>query len=148
MKVSYCANVSQEGSNWLINFPDCKGCQTFGASYREAMEMAKEALTGWCEVHLLAGDALPRPLYNQGISISIEIEDEFLQEIKKQNWENANLYPLSIWEFLICLLLPIAGLVVGLGCLILNKPRASKILLLSSVSWFGWWLIWTIIKMF
>ena len=53
----YVAKLTREGKNWLVQFPDCPGCQTFGSSRDEALEMAKDALEGWLEVHLADGAA-------------------------------------------------------------------------------------------
>ena len=42
--MQYVAKLSREGKNWLVDFPDCPGCQTFGSSRDEALEMARKAL--------------------------------------------------------------------------------------------------------
>ena len=69
--MNYVAKLSREGKNWLVEFPDCPGCQTFGSSREEAFEMAKDALEGWLEVHLADGAAPPRPRRRKGTAVGI-----------------------------------------------------------------------------
>jgi antitoxin HicB len=57
----YLAALRREGSRTLVSFPDCPGCQTFGRTREHALTNAREALEGWLETHLLAGDAPPQP---------------------------------------------------------------------------------------
>ena len=57
----YTAILRREGTNTLVTFPDCPGCQTFGRTRKRALARAREALEGWLEVHLVAGDAPPQP---------------------------------------------------------------------------------------
>lgn len=57
----YVAILKREGANTLVSFPDCPGCQTFGRTRERALSNAREALEGWLEAHLVAGDAPPAP---------------------------------------------------------------------------------------
>jgi predicted RNase H-like HicB family nuclease/DNA-binding Xre family transcriptional regulator len=57
----YFARLTREGRRTLIAFPDCPGCQTFAEPRESALEVAREALEGWLEVHLEDGEAPPRP---------------------------------------------------------------------------------------
>ena len=57
----YVATLKREGVNTLVNFPDCPGCQTFGRTRERALSNAREALEGWLEAHLVAGEAPPKP---------------------------------------------------------------------------------------
>lgn len=57
----YPAVVTREGANWLVEFPDCPGCQTFARSEASLGERAREALEGWLEVALEDGEVPPRP---------------------------------------------------------------------------------------
>jgi predicted RNase H-like HicB family nuclease/DNA-binding XRE family transcriptional regulator len=57
----YVAYVRQEGRQWLAEFPDAPGCQTFADSEEELLPTAQEALEGWLEAHLVDGEAPPRP---------------------------------------------------------------------------------------
>lgn len=59
--MEYAAVVTKEAPHTLVAFPDCPGCQTFGKTRGEALSMAAEALEGWLEAHLLAGEAPPKP---------------------------------------------------------------------------------------
>lgn len=67
----YVARIKREGRNWLVDFPDCPGCQTFGSTRGKALEMAREALEGWLEVHLEDGAAPPRPRRRKGAAVAI-----------------------------------------------------------------------------
>ena len=50
----------EDGSFW-VEFPDLKGCNTYGSTIPEAMEMAQEALTGYLLSLLEHGDDLASP---------------------------------------------------------------------------------------
>jgi predicted RNase H-like HicB family nuclease len=50
--MEYRAKLTKEGSNWLVEFPGCPGCQTFGGSKAESLKNANEALESWLEAHL------------------------------------------------------------------------------------------------
>jgi predicted RNase H-like HicB family nuclease/DNA-binding phage protein len=69
--VEYRARITQEGRNWLVQFADCPGCQTFGKSKKDALQMGQEALEGWLEAHLVQGNAPPRPRARRGVSIAV-----------------------------------------------------------------------------
>jgi transcriptional regulator with XRE-family HTH domain/predicted RNase H-like HicB family nuclease len=69
--MEYVAKLSPEGRRWLVEFPDCPGCQTFGRTKDEAIVMAAEALEGWLETHLEYGDAPPRPASHRGVPIRV-----------------------------------------------------------------------------
>ncbi|MBI2895405.1 MAG: type II toxin-antitoxin system HicB family antitoxin [Deltaproteobacteria bacterium] len=57
----YVASVSKEGRRRLVEFPDCPGCQTVAEAGEDVAEIAREALEGWLEAHLVRGGAPPRP---------------------------------------------------------------------------------------
>src|SRR5437868_15472856 len=65
----YVAKLTREGRHWLVNFPDCPGCQTFGDSKHEAMEMAADALAGWLASFLKHGELPPVPKSREGQSM-------------------------------------------------------------------------------
>jgi antitoxin HicB len=67
----YNAKLTQERGRWLVEFPDCPGCQTFGESKDEAIEMAHEALDGWLETSLEHGDVPPRPAAQRGVPVAV-----------------------------------------------------------------------------
>jgi predicted RNase H-like HicB family nuclease/DNA-binding XRE family transcriptional regulator len=69
--MEYRAKLSKEGANWLVEFPGCSGCQTFGSTKAEALSMGKEALEGWLEAHLSSGQVPPRPRGKRGTPIGI-----------------------------------------------------------------------------
>ena len=43
----YPAIFHKEDESYWVEFPDLKGCNTYGSTIPEAMEMAQEALTGY-----------------------------------------------------------------------------------------------------
>jgi DNA-binding XRE family transcriptional regulator/predicted RNase H-like HicB family nuclease len=57
----YSARLSKEGRRTLALFPDCPGCQTFADPGEDVAVLAKEALDGWLEAHLMYGEAPPAP---------------------------------------------------------------------------------------
>jgi predicted RNase H-like HicB family nuclease/DNA-binding XRE family transcriptional regulator len=67
--IYYVAKLTREGRHWLVNFPDCPGCQTFGGSKREAIEMAADALAGWLASTLKHGELPPLPRWREGRSM-------------------------------------------------------------------------------
>jgi antitoxin HicB len=69
--MEYIAKLTTEDGRWLVGFPDCPGCQTFGETKEEALVMANEALEGWLEAHLEYGDAPPRPGRHRGVPIRV-----------------------------------------------------------------------------
>jgi predicted RNase H-like HicB family nuclease/DNA-binding XRE family transcriptional regulator len=70
--MQYVAKLTREAGRWLVDFPDCPGCQTFGNTKHEALAMAAEALEGWLETHLAYGDVPPRPRARRG-GVPIEV---------------------------------------------------------------------------
>jgi len=64
--MQYIAKLTREAGHWLVEFPDCPGCQTFGDTKEEGLAMAAEALEGWLETHLEFGDVPPRPRARRG----------------------------------------------------------------------------------
>src|ERR1043166_112804 len=69
--MEYVAKLTTEYGRWLVEFPDCPGCQTFGETKEEAMAMAREAREGWLEAQLEYGDAPPRPAPHRGVTIQV-----------------------------------------------------------------------------
>lgn len=57
----YPAIVTREGRATLAEFPDCPGCQTFAEAGESISSQAEEALHGWLEATLGAGDSPPQP---------------------------------------------------------------------------------------
>lgn len=59
--VAYSAKLTKEDGRWLIEFPDCPGCQTFAETEGEVIARAREALEGWLEATLEMGRIPPQP---------------------------------------------------------------------------------------
>ena len=59
--MQYPAIVTEEGRATLAEFPNCPGCQTFADPGEEIVEQAQDALHGWLEATLAAGEVPPKP---------------------------------------------------------------------------------------
>jgi len=46
---------------YLAEAPELPGCVTAGATVEEALEMLRDAMEGWVESVLAAGDPIPEP---------------------------------------------------------------------------------------
>lgn len=57
----YEAIVSRDGDEYLVEFPDCVGCQTFAEKADDVAAMAQEALEGWLETSLAERRVPPAP---------------------------------------------------------------------------------------
>ena len=57
----YPAIFHKEEESYWVEFPDLKGCNTYGSTIPEAMEMAQEALTGYLLSLLEHGDHIASP---------------------------------------------------------------------------------------
>jgi antitoxin HicB len=57
----YPATVTEEDGAFVVLFPYCPGCQTQAETKDEVAPMAHEALEGWLEATMAAGDAPPVP---------------------------------------------------------------------------------------
>lgn len=57
----YSAVVTQENGAALVRFPDCPGCHTQVESDEDIEPVAREALEGWLEAHLVLGRVPPLP---------------------------------------------------------------------------------------
>jgi antitoxin HicB len=51
----------QEGSGWLISFPDLPGCMSDGETPEETIKNGKDALDCWIKACTAAGRKIPRP---------------------------------------------------------------------------------------
>jgi predicted RNase H-like HicB family nuclease/DNA-binding XRE family transcriptional regulator len=64
--MQYDAFIHREGKHWLAEFPDCPGCQTFADTPGALGAATREALEGWLEANLAAGETPPRPVARSG----------------------------------------------------------------------------------
>lgn len=69
--MDYIAYISHEDGRVLAEFPDCPGCQTFAEDEEAIVEVAREALEGWLEAHLVDGQIPPRPRAHYGAPYGI-----------------------------------------------------------------------------
>jgi DNA-binding XRE family transcriptional regulator/predicted RNase H-like HicB family nuclease len=81
--MQYYGVVTKEGKNRLVEFPDCPGCQTFAEPKEDIEERAAEALTGWLEANLAAGDAPPEPRKKpRGTAIAVSVPETLAVKLK------------------------------------------------------------------
>lgn len=61
MKLTYPAIFTyfKEDGSYSVEFPDLAGCATGGATLTEAMEMGRDAASGWILTELEDGNTLP-----------------------------------------------------------------------------------------
>jgi antitoxin HicB len=57
----YHAVVTKHGRATLAHFPDCPGCHTQADPGEDILELARDALEGWLEAHLVLGRVPPLP---------------------------------------------------------------------------------------
>ena len=57
---------SKEDKVFEVSFYDLKGCCTFGDTIEDALNYAKEALTGWLSVSLDKNKSIPKPSKRSG----------------------------------------------------------------------------------
>ena len=58
MKLVYPAIFTEDDGYFTVEFPDLKGCQTYGETIEEAVEFAEESLTGYL-LTILESEQLP-----------------------------------------------------------------------------------------
>jgi predicted RNase H-like HicB family nuclease/DNA-binding XRE family transcriptional regulator len=59
--MQYLAVLRRTRARTEIEFPDAPGCQTVAERNQKPLEVAKEALEGWLEAHLVAGTSRVPP---------------------------------------------------------------------------------------
>jgi antitoxin HicB len=71
MKVLYPAKISysKEDKSYLVEFPNLEGCLTEGATLEDALQNAKEALTGYLASIFERGYIIPEPSKLKGKNI-------------------------------------------------------------------------------
>ena len=70
MKFVYPAIFTEEDGNYVVEFPDLEGCQTFADTIPEAVEYAQQALSGYL-LSLLEAEQIPQKASDiRGIQVS------------------------------------------------------------------------------
>jgi predicted RNase H-like HicB family nuclease len=52
---------SDEDQAFIVSVPELPGCRTHGATYEEALAMARDAIAGWIETQVAYGRPVPAP---------------------------------------------------------------------------------------
>ena len=69
MKVIYPAIFHHEDNSYWVDFPDLKGCQSFGDTISDTLAYAKEALSAYCVTMLEQNKDLPKPSDIESIKV-------------------------------------------------------------------------------
>ncbi len=64
--IVYYARITKQNDGYLVEFPELPGCLTEGTSRQEALENAREALSGWLFVAIKHGDSIRMPKKHRG----------------------------------------------------------------------------------
>jgi antitoxin HicB len=62
----YYARITRQEDGYLVEFPDLPGCLTEGATREDALQNAREALSGWLFVALKNGQEFTMPSPHRG----------------------------------------------------------------------------------
>lgn len=62
----YYAKITTQEDGYLVEFPELPGCLTEGATFDEAIENAREALSGWLLVAIKNEDEFKAPVRRRG----------------------------------------------------------------------------------
>lgn len=85
----YTAKITEEEGKFVVRFPDCNGCATFGDTLEEARTLASEALNSWLETHLDLGRTPPRPVTHDPTGESIEVKPDVAIRLER-TWTKAS----------------------------------------------------------
>lgn len=66
--IYYAKITKQTDGNFLVEFPELKGCMTEGASKKNALEHAKEALDGWLAANCDRDLSIPEAKNRKGVN--------------------------------------------------------------------------------
>jgi antitoxin HicB len=67
--------AKQRGGGYLVEFPELPGCLTEGATVAEALDNAREALSGWLFVAIKHGDEVPPSRARRGRGLHRVVPD-------------------------------------------------------------------------
>lgn len=72
-EVTYSLNIEKHEGGYLAYFPALPGCNTWGLTYQEAVNHAREALTGYLETLAENGDPIPEETTRAPVSLGITV---------------------------------------------------------------------------
>jgi antitoxin HicB len=79
----YNARIEQVDGIYAVEFPDIKGCYSQGDSFKESLEMAKEALNGHLASLIKNNLDIPETTYQKGYPIQVLPEVSFALQLRK-----------------------------------------------------------------
>ncbi len=72
-EVTYSLVIEEQDGGYLAYFPALSGCNTFGATYEEAVNNAREALTVYLESLDELGKPFPKDRVNEPVSLGLTV---------------------------------------------------------------------------
>ena len=71
--LTYSLKLEEHEDGYLAYFPALPGCNTWGTTYQEAVDNAREALTGYLETLNDLGKPFPSEDSNEPISLGLTV---------------------------------------------------------------------------
>jgi antitoxin HicB len=75
VSAGYTARILKQKRGYLVEFPDLPGCLTEGRTLEEALENAREALSGWLFVAIGNEDLVPPAKVRRGRGYHLVVPD-------------------------------------------------------------------------
>ena len=72
-ELTYSLNIEKHEDGYLAYFPALPGCHTWGLTYQDAVNHAREALTGYLETLADNGDPFPEETTQAQVSLGITV---------------------------------------------------------------------------
>ncbi len=72
-EITYSLVIEEQDHGYLAYFPALPGCNTFGQTYKEAVNNAHEALTVYLETLDELGKPFPKDRVNQPVSLGLTV---------------------------------------------------------------------------
>ncbi len=72
-KYAYSLKLEEHDGAYLAYFPALRGCHTWGRTYQEAIKNAEEALVGYLEALIRAGDRIPEERLVEGVALGLMV---------------------------------------------------------------------------
>jgi antitoxin HicB len=73
MEHTYSLTIERHEDGYLAYFPALPGCNTWGVTYEEAIDNAREALTGYLESLDELGKPFPKDKTHEHISLGLTV---------------------------------------------------------------------------
>jgi len=77
-QTTYSLTIEKHDGGYLAYFPTLPGCNTWGATYEEAVQHAEEALAHYIETLVEHGDPIPEEKLNVAISLGVMVHNSII----------------------------------------------------------------------